>query len=100
MALINCVECSHQVSDQAASCPNCGAPTATGRRAAMPVEQTAKRFKAQTVLAVMAIIAGFIFTTAAAGSGSIAFVVATSVLTLGGIVWFVVIRVRTWWHHG
>jgi hypothetical protein len=28
MALIECPECGHQVSDQAASCPNCGYPTA------------------------------------------------------------------------
>jgi type II secretory pathway pseudopilin PulG len=26
MALINCSECGHEVSDKAASCPNCGAP--------------------------------------------------------------------------
>ena len=28
MAIISCRECAHQVSDQAASCPNCGAPVA------------------------------------------------------------------------
>ena len=26
MALIECAECKHQVSDKAASCPKCGAP--------------------------------------------------------------------------
>lgn len=26
MALINCPECGKQISDQAASCPNCGMP--------------------------------------------------------------------------
>lgn len=26
MALIKCGECSHDVSDKAASCPKCGAP--------------------------------------------------------------------------
>ena len=26
MAIISCGECSHQVSDRAASCPSCGAP--------------------------------------------------------------------------
>ncbi|MBP5518024.1 MAG: zinc ribbon domain-containing protein [Bacteroidales bacterium] len=26
MALINCRECGKQISDQAASCPHCGAP--------------------------------------------------------------------------
>ena len=28
MAIIPCRECAHQVSDQAASCPSCGAPVA------------------------------------------------------------------------
>jgi len=28
MAIIACKECGHQVSDKAASCPNCGAPIA------------------------------------------------------------------------
>src|SRR6267143_4459504 len=28
MAIIACKECTHQVSDQAVSCPNCGAPIA------------------------------------------------------------------------
>lgn len=29
MALINCRECGKQISDQAASCPHCGAPLKT-----------------------------------------------------------------------
>lgn len=32
MAIIPCKECSHQVSDQAASCPSCGAPIASTLR--------------------------------------------------------------------
>lgn len=29
MALVQCPECAKQISDQAASCPHCGAPRAT-----------------------------------------------------------------------
>ena len=29
MALINCSECGHQVSDKATTCPNCGCPIET-----------------------------------------------------------------------
>lgn len=29
MALINCSECGHQVSDKATACPNCGCPIET-----------------------------------------------------------------------
>jgi hypothetical protein len=32
MAIIACKECAHQVSDQAASCPNCGAPVAAAAK--------------------------------------------------------------------
>ena len=32
MAIIACRECGHQVSDQAASCPNCGAPLAAASK--------------------------------------------------------------------
>src|ERR1700693_6036282 len=35
MALISCPQCARQVSDQAASCPGCGAP-ATGAPATAP----------------------------------------------------------------
>ena len=35
MALITCKECGKQVSDQAASCPHCGAPI----KAAAPAQQ-------------------------------------------------------------
>lgn len=29
MALINCIECGHQISDQAQACPNCGHPVSS-----------------------------------------------------------------------
>jgi len=31
MALVACLECNHQVSDKAASCPKCGCPINSGR---------------------------------------------------------------------
>ena len=36
MALINCPECSNQVSDKAPACPKCGAPIAALVGSAMP----------------------------------------------------------------
>ena len=36
MALISCPECSHEVSDQAAACPNCGFPLRAKAPAATP----------------------------------------------------------------
>lgn len=32
MSLINCLECGHQVSDRAVSCPQCGCPIGTGHQ--------------------------------------------------------------------
>lgn len=40
MALMNCSECDRQVSDKAASCPNCGAPIALGAPAAAAAVRT------------------------------------------------------------
>ena len=34
MALINCSECGHQVSDKATTCPNCGCPINTNEASA------------------------------------------------------------------
>jgi hypothetical protein len=45
MALINCDECGKEVSDKAASCPNCGAPIAPVTRA----EPAKKKQKYATV---------------------------------------------------
>ncbi|PKM31603.1 MAG: hypothetical protein CVV07_00365 [Gammaproteobacteria bacterium HGW-Gammaproteobacteria-11] len=41
MALINCSECGNQISDQAVSCPGCGAPISQGLKA-----QTAMAYNA------------------------------------------------------
>jgi predicted RNA-binding Zn-ribbon protein involved in translation (DUF1610 family) len=35
MALINCEECTKEISDKAISCPHCGAPTHASRVAAL-----------------------------------------------------------------
>src|ERR1700679_1985699 len=52
MAIIACKECGHQVSDKAASCPNCGAPIAV----VVKPRGRAKR-----------VIYGFLITSAAVG---------------------------------
>jgi TM2 domain-containing membrane protein YozV len=50
MALINCSECDRQISDQAAACPNCGAPGPN------PVLVTPTKSRSTTVL--LAILLG------------------------------------------
>ena len=54
MALVNCRECGKQISDQAAACPNCGAPV-SGRSqpATTPVVVTALKSRSAAVLLAM-----------------------------------------------
>ncbi len=51
MAMIECKECSHQVSDRAAGCPNCGAPVAAKPR----VRSRTARFLARTLITLLAL---------------------------------------------
>lgn len=46
MALINCSECGHQVSDKATACPNCGCPIET--QLPPPIPEPEKPQQAQT----------------------------------------------------
>jgi tRNA_anti-like len=49
MAIIPCRECTHQVSDQAASCPSCGAPVAH----AVKTKPRGKRVVSRTLITLM-----------------------------------------------
>lgn len=51
MAIIPCAECAHQVSDQAASCPSCGAPFAR----AVKTKPRGKRVISRTLITLMAL---------------------------------------------
>lgn len=54
MALISCGECGRQVSDQAAACPNCGAPpSGRAQAAAAPVVVTYPKSRSAAVLLAM-----------------------------------------------
>ncbi|PKN65528.1 MAG: hypothetical protein CVU57_10260 [Deltaproteobacteria bacterium HGW-Deltaproteobacteria-15] len=50
MSLIQCAECGKEISDKAASCPHCGAPTKHGKwRIRRPAVQDAGTSRAQGV---------------------------------------------------
>jgi tRNA_anti-like len=51
MAIIPCAECAHQVSDQAASCPSCGAPFAH----AVKTKPRGKRVISRMLITLMAL---------------------------------------------
>lgn len=112
MALIQCSECSSQVSDKAAVCPKCGAPISdapAARATGSPVtttQQTSKRLKGHQLIAFGLIVAGTVSmcsSTASVSKGggavSTGAVVGVLLFLVGGI-WYLVARFRTWWHHG
>ena len=101
MALTQCPDCDKQVSTSAVSCPNCGAPIAAAKEteaAGAPLtttQLTSKKLKGQQLIATLMVIVGsiWIFSSPESGAGLPAFI------ALVGLVWFIVIRIRTWWHH-
>ena len=106
MALINCKECKIEVSDQATSCPHCGAPIAAAhesKAAGAPlttVQETSKKLKLQIVIASLLFWAGVIWLFVDHNSivrpGES---IAAPLMTLGGLIWYITTRFRIWWHH-
>lgn len=97
--LITCAECNHQVSSHAASCPNCGAPVGgnPGRPLAT-IQQTSKALKGQILAAVCMMLLGI---GACCVSGPYEQAGGIGVLlAVGGLIWWIILRVEVWWHHG
>lgn len=107
MALINCPECSKQVSSKAPSCPNCGAPIASAVEieragaALTTVQETSKRLKAHIVIAALLFWGGLIGVLVSSGDAGQppAYAPLLSLVTMGGLTWYIVTKVRIWWHH-
>ncbi len=98
MSLIPCAECGRQVSDKAASCPQCGAPIAKrGPEPVVTTQLTAKKFKLQELIAVVAVISGTVIAIVAEPGGGRFF---GAGLLLAGVVLFISARIRAWWHSG
>jgi len=104
MALISCSECGKEVSDKAASCPNCGAPIATLQETIATgtqiktIQETSKIFKLHAVISVFLIIIGTVWligeimSLEPIGAMPVLFIFV-------GLIWFTVNRIRIWWHH-
>ncbi|RFF30584.1 zinc-ribbon domain-containing protein [Wenzhouxiangella sediminis] len=102
MALIDCPECGHQVSDKASTCPSCGVGISEAKEAQSAgepittVQQTSKKFKQQALLAAVVIAAGIMIVFSNGGSTSDAI---GWTITLIGFGWLIVARINVWWHH-
>jgi len=108
MALIKCPECGAQISSIAESCPKCAYPIAGGGSTQahggkiQTVEQTSKRYKLHQLLSSLLIIGSIVVMIAGSSgnepsSGGLAFGVLG---LLVGLIWFIIARFMTWWHHG
>lgn len=89
MALKTCSECQAQISDQAASCPKCGAP----QRGVVTTQLTAKRYKGAQLLAAAVMSIGVV---GVVGGGHLW----GSLTALAGLALYFVARARAWWSHG
>lgn len=90
MALIQCVDCKKDISDRAASCLHCGAPSINK---VVTVQQTAKKYKGVQALGAMVAIAGMI--TMIGGEGTTG-----AFMLVFGFAIFLGARLGAWWGHG
>lgn len=96
MALIQCPECSTQISDKASACIKCGAPIAATTQVAPQVittQQTGKQYKVGKIIGSTMVILGM----ASCASNEIG--TASTLFILGGIVYFGSVF-GAWWSHG
>ena len=108
MALIKCPECGASVSSSAGSCPKCAYPIAGGGTTQahggkiQTVELTSKRYKLQQLLSSLLIIGSVVVMIALSIGQSQGLVVGVLGYfgLLAGLIWFIVVRFMTWWHHG
>ena len=101
MSLISCPECAKEISSNAPTCPNCGVLIAKESVATksnlVTTQATAKKFKLHGLIAFALIVVGMImvFTgmenDSGPGTGALLIVI--------GLGWFIVNRIRIWWHH-
>lgn len=105
MALIKCIDCGSDVSDQAKHCIKCGAPIAAEGIAAgvelTTTQETSKRLKTHILLSLALFLVGFVAIIVVSGSEEAgeAPSVAPFLIMFGGLMWFIVTKFRVWWHH-
>ena len=114
MALIQCPECKSEVSDKASSCPKCGCPISIGKEIkiqneirkedgkenAQTIQLTGKKYKAQQLLGVVALLLGLVILMAGLASNGSGATVFGTILMVGGLIWYLVARILAWWQHG
>ena len=116
MAIVKCPECKKEISNKAPSCPNCGVPIAIAAdieqagTALTTIQETSKRFKIHIIISAILFWGGLIGIFVAismaakdgAGSQTPTYAPFLPILSLAipvGFCWYVITKVRIWWHH-
>lgn len=103
--LIKCPECSKQISDAAPSCPHCGIEFASKAENSkiVTIQETSKRLKLHTLGAIFILLIGvvlLVFQVQANQATDNPEVSPLPFLVIAcGLGWFLVTRLRIWWHH-
>jgi predicted membrane channel-forming protein YqfA (hemolysin III family) len=105
MALIKCSECGTEISDKAAVCVKCGAPTAAAPAGGSIIEvaprrQAGKQPKALQLIGFLVLAFGVVLAVSDAKSGKGLLNGVGPALILLGLVLYAVGRVSAWWKHG
>ena len=93
MALVNCPDCSNQVSDSAPACPHCGRPIA-----ALQIEQTAKKYKGWMAGSFMVSILFFIATAILFGMNKPIW--PTFTIAVAALITYLGAVAGAWWRNG
>lgn len=106
MALIECPECGHEVSDQAEACPSCAFPVGAERdpsrgkdEEVQTIEATGKSYKAQMALGVAGMILGVIILVAGATNESTGASILGATISGTALLAYLSGRASAWWEH-
>lgn len=106
MALIQCGECNHDVSDKAANCPNCGNPisiaipdTVSGQQITT-TQLTSKKYKGHMLIGICLVIGGCTMFFDGVHESDSQFTITGTWAMLIGVIWYITARVKSWWNHG
>ncbi len=103
MALIKCPECNSEVSDKAESCPKCAYPIIGSIQAhdrkVQTIEQTSKRYKGHQLLSVLLFIISFLIMITGVSKDQLGLIIFGALGSVGGFIWYIIVKFQIWWHH-
>lgn len=92
MALLKCKECKQEISSRAPACPHCGCPLST-------IKGISKKLKSHVVLSSIIFWIGLIWLFAIIRQAKdLSDMVGPPILIAASLAWYVITKVRIWWH--